>query len=172
MTDIIIRQAGPEDAELIADLSRQTFYDTFARYNTEEDMSIFMEKQFSRELLAEQVRKGDGVFLLAMMQEEIVGYTRLKPHTSQFLPESSLEISRIYASTQVIGKGIGKALMEASIEFARSLQHRLIWLGVWEKNERAISFYQKWGFRKAGEHPFVLGKDVQTDWIMVKELTQ
>ncbi len=171
MNEIIIRQALPGEAELIADLSRQTFFDTFARFNTEEDMNLFMEKQFSKESLVEQVRKGDGIFLLATWENRLVGYARLKQQTAQFLPASSLEISRIYAVQDVIGKGVGKSLMEASIELARTHHHQLIWLGVWEKNERAIRFYQNWGFRKAGEQTFILGKDIQTDWIMVKELS-
>ena len=44
--------------------------------------------------------------------------------------------------------------------------YETIWLGVWERNERAIRFYEKWGFREAGTHDFILGNDVQNDLIM------
>ena len=40
--------AAKKDAELIADISRQTFYDTFAEHNTKEDMDKFMSEQFTR----------------------------------------------------------------------------------------------------------------------------
>jgi ribosomal protein S18 acetylase RimI-like enzyme len=50
------------------------------------------------------------------------------------------------------------------------MQKQALWLGVWEKNERAINFYHRWGFEKFGEHDFILGDDVQTDWLMKKEL--
>lgn len=172
MQDLVIRQAIPEEAETIADISRKTFFDTFAPYNTEEDMRIFMDEQFSRERLIAQVKNDEGIFLVALLSNQLVGYARLMDMSVKFLPKTSLEISRIYASQEVIGKGIGKALMQASLDLALSLQRQLIWLGVWEKNERAIRFYEKWGFQKAGEHEFVLGKDIQTDWIMVKELVQ
>ncbi len=41
-----------------------------------------------------------------------------------------------------------------------------VWLGVWEKNSRAISFYKKMGFQEVGEHTFTLGYDPQRDIIM------
>jgi ribosomal protein S18 acetylase RimI-like enzyme len=46
----------------------------------------------------------------------------------------------------------------------------MVWLGVWEKNARAIRFYTAWGFEKVGEQDFRLGNDLQRDWIMQKSL--
>ena len=60
--------------------------------------------------------------------------------------------------------------MQHCIDTALKLSRTIIWLGVWEKNERAIAFYNKWGFKKFAEHEFILGKDVQTDWLMMREL--
>ncbi|HTE12726.1 MAG TPA: GNAT family N-acetyltransferase, partial [Chitinophagaceae bacterium] len=80
----------------------------------------------------------------------------------------AIEIGRIYAVQKTIGLGVGKALMQACIGIAKEKNKQLIWLGVWERNQRAISFYSKFGFEKFGEHDFVLGNDVQTDWLMKK----
>lgn len=44
----------------------------------------------------------------------------------------------------------------------------LVWLGVWEFNPRAIKFYTRYEFKKVGVHPFVLGNDVQNDWLMAR----
>jgi len=60
--------------------------------------------------------------------------------------------------------------MQHCIEVARQKSARVIWLGVWEKNNKAIAFYTKWGFEKFGEHVFMLGDDPQTDWLMKKVL--
>ena len=57
-----------------------------------------------------------------------------------------------------------------AIETAQARGKRYIWLGVWEKNKKARSFYQKHGFRKIGSHPFSVGDEVQTDDIMRKDL--
>jgi ribosomal protein S18 acetylase RimI-like enzyme len=81
---------------------------------------------------------------------------------------NAMEIARIYSMTNMIGKGVGKALMQASIDLAKEKGKEVIWLGVWEKNQRAIDFYIKWGFEKFDETDFLLGNDLQRDWLMRK----
>ncbi len=173
MTELSIIVAGPDHAELIADLSRKTFFDTFADSNSREDMDMFMEVQFTRKALIEEVGAEGNIFLLAYRGVEPVGYARLRESTS---PEQlgnlpAIEIARIYTVQNIIGKGVGSALMEKCLEIARQKMKELVWLGVWEHNRRAIDFYTRWGFEKFGEHPFILGTDMQTDWMMFKRLT-
>ena len=169
---IHIRYATAEDAAMIAELSRRTFYDTFASQNTQEDMDKFMNEQFTRPGLIEEVTAPGNIFIIAEINDESVGYARLResaaPPGLDDLP--AIEIARIYAVQSGIGKGIGAALMKKCIDIAFETGRRVIWLGVWEKNERAIHFYEKWGFEKFGEHDFVLGNDVQHDWVMKKML--
>jgi ribosomal protein S18 acetylase RimI-like enzyme len=82
-----------------------------------------------------------------------------------------MELERIYSVKEQIGKGVGAELIKASIKEARDKGFDCLWLGVWDKNERAIKFYEKWGFKKVGSHVFMLGKDVQNDLIMEIVLT-
>ena len=172
MSSIRIKHAEPSDAELIADMSRQTFYDTFAAVNTQEDMNKFMNEQFNKESLIKEVGAPGNLFLLAYDGDEPVGYVRIREgeRRSEFHNHSSLEIARIYATQSSIGKGVGKALMQECIRIAREMDRDIIWLGVWEKNDRAIEFYRKWGFEKFAEHEFILGNDVQTDWLMSRKV--
>jgi ribosomal protein S18 acetylase RimI-like enzyme len=60
--------------------------------------------------------------------------------------------------------------MEESIKIANSLRKEVIWLGVWENNDRAVRFYSRWGFEKFSEHIFMLGDEPQTDWLMRRVL--
>ena len=172
MNDISIKEATTADAGLIADLSRQTFYDSFAADNTPENMDQFMNEQFTREKLMEEVGTAGNIFLLAYVGDEVLGYVRLRETTNPLLIVNgpAIEIARIYAVQHGIGKGIGSALMKRCIEIARQKNARVIWLGVWENNQKAISFYTKWGFEKFSEHVFMLGNDAQTDWLMKKIL--
>lgn len=158
------------EAALIADLSRRTFYDTFAQHNSRANMDKFMNEQFAREALIKEVEEGNGYFYIAYDREQPVGYVRMRDGDNypEFEGKSSIEIARIYADQSVIGKGVGSAMMNYCIETARQMNRQLIWLGVWEKNERAIAFYEKWGFKKFAEHDFWLGDDRQTDWLMMK----
>jgi diamine N-acetyltransferase len=169
---ITIRFADKKDAELIADMSRQTFYDTFAPVNTKENMDKFMNEQFTRDKLIEEVSAPGNIFLLAYDGAQPLGYARIRENNCppSLGTYNAIEIARIYATADAIGKGIGKALMQKAIDIAKEGNREFAWLGVWEKNQRAIDFYTKWGFEKFDEHDFILGDDVQKDWLMKKKV--
>lgn len=169
---ITVRQANVEDAGLIADLSRQTFLETFSAQNSKENMDKFLEESFNRDALIREVGAPGNIFLLAFNDGKIAGYARLKQATGPGGKTDpwSMEIARIYADSKAIGRGVGKALMLESLEIAKKNGCTTIWLGVWEHNQRAIDFYLKGGFEKFGSHIFMLGDDPQTDWLMKKNL--
>lgn len=171
--------ATAADAGLIADLSRRTFHDAFAAHNTPENMHKFMTEQFTREGLMEEVLASPSMFILAEIMREPAGYARLRSSAPASGPAAasqaltglpSIEIARIYALQSMLGKGVGHALMARCIAVAGELGRKVVWLGVWEHNQRAIEFYRRWGFEKFGEHDFLLGDDLQKDWLMRKAL--
>ncbi len=167
MQNIYVTHATPADAEMIANISRETFYDAFAEQNTKEDMDKFLAEQFSKESLMAEVGVDGHIFLLAYADNEPAGYVFLKIATEAALQNNkAMEVSRIYARKPFIGKGIGKMLLQAAFTEARLMEKEIIWLGVWEHNRRAIEFYTLFGFEKFSEHDFVLGTDVQRDWLM------
>lgn len=172
MSSVEIRHATSKDAALIAELSQQTFYDTFAAANTQENMDKFLGEQFSREMLMKEVGAPGNIFLLAEQDGRAIGYARLREDNNPpgLAGLSTLEIARIYTVKDRIGSGIGKMLMQRAIEIAKELDKTDIWLGVWEQNEKAIAFYTRWGFEKFGDHPFIVGDDVQTDWLMKRNV--
>jgi diamine N-acetyltransferase len=171
---VTIRFATKEDAGLIADLSRKTFFDAFAPFNTKADMEKFMNEQFSKKKLMEEVNDEKNIFLLAYIDQKVLGYTKMSqsPNPEELSDVRAIEIARIYVADQLIGKGVGSAMMDWCLSHAKALKKDIIWLGVWENNRRAIDFYSKWGFEKFGEHSFILGNDVQNDWLMKKSLTE
>ena len=132
-----------------------------------------MDAQLAPEQLIEEVGAPRNTFLLAWLGDEAAGYVWLYegselPH--ELAGAEAIEISRFYATQQAIGKGVGKALMEACLGVARQKGKEWIWLCVWEHNGRAIAFYEKMGFVIFGKHIFVLGQDLQNDWEMKKRL--
>jgi len=164
--------ATEADATLIADISRKTFHETFAPQNTRENMEIFMNTQFGKEKLMAELSDPENVFVLAYQGDELAGYLKLRDSANPEHLENSaaIEINRLYSISTIIGKGIGKILMATSLDIAQKRNKAIVWLGVWEKNQRAINFYTRWGFEKFGEHDFLLGNDVQRDWLMKKHL--
>jgi len=171
-SNIQVTIAEPKDGEMIADISRRTFYDSFAADNSKENMDHFLNVQFSREALIAEVGAPGNIFLMAWLDTALAGYARLQDnsHPAELGEASAIEIVRIYSEQAAIGKGVGKALMQASLDIAREKNKAWIWLGVWEHNLRAIEFYTKWGFEKFGQHIFMVGNDPQTDWYMKKKL--
>ena len=167
---ITIRIATAKDRELIADLSRKTFYDSFVAFNTKENMDKFMNEQFTKDTLMKEVRADNNIFLLAYNENVPVGYVRLRENNipPKLGTNRAIEIARIYAVQDSIGKGVGTAMMRKCIDIALEKNYHTIWLGVWEHNQRAIDFYTRWGFEKFDEHDFILGNDVQKDWLMKK----
>jgi ribosomal protein S18 acetylase RimI-like enzyme len=169
--NLSICYATTADAALIADMSRQTFFDTFAPDNTKEDMDKFLSEQFTRGTLMMEVGLREHTFLLAYADEEAAGYAKLRDGKKPLeIKGAAIEIARLYATKDFIGKGIGKLLMQACIDEAKKKEKETIWLCVWENNKRAIDFYTGWGFQKFSECEFVVGNDVQHDWMMKKEL--
>lgn len=167
-----LREATVDDAVLVADISRQTFYDSFAADNTKEDMDKFLREQFTRGKLMLEVGARNNTFFLAYYNNEIAGYLKLRDagKPAALSGMNVLEIARLYALSTMIGKGVGRLLMQKSIDTAQEGNKEAVWLGVWEKNHRAIDFYTRWGFEKFGEQDFLLGDDVQNDWLMMRRV--
>lgn len=170
--NLSIRYATIEDAELIADISRQTFYETFAPHNTKEDMDLFLGVQFTKGRLMMEVGAPDNTFLLSYLENEVAGYAKLRDtrHPKSLGSAHAMEIARLYAMPNMIGKGVGKLLMQKSLGHAKQQGKETVWLGVWKENQRAIDFYTKWGFEIFDQCDFILGNDLQKDWLMKKKL--
>lgn len=169
---INIRYARGEDAVMLTALSARTFYDAFAANNAPENIKAYMDEAFTLEKVTLELADPLAVFLLVEVDGEPAGYCKLSGDRA---PEcitgpSPMEIKRLYVEQKYLGTGVGPALMQASLDEALRRGHRTIYLGVWERNDRAVAFYLKWGFTKAGEQIFQMGADAQTDWLMERSL--
>jgi diamine N-acetyltransferase len=173
MTDAVtIREAAPGDAEMLARLGAKTFSDAFAAFNTEADMAAYLESAFGPAIQAAELEDPAGAFLVAESGGEAVGYARLRggPAPECVAGPEPVEIERVYVLQEWKGTGAAAALMTACLEKARARGFRTIWLGVWERNDRAVAFYRKWGFDVVGSKVFVVGSDPQNDLVMERAL--
>jgi ribosomal protein S18 acetylase RimI-like enzyme len=172
---ISIAKANLATATRLAELGRQTFSETFAASNKPEDMAAYLAATYSPELQLAQLQDPSLTCLLAEMQGQTVGYALLQENSRLGLPEEApasrqLEIKQLYVVEDWIGTGLGKALMRRTLDIAQAAQATAVVLGVWEHNERAKAFYQRFGFREVGETAFTLGQDVQRDLLYRKGL--
>ena len=157
-----------EDLQQLKDLSRHTFYATFADVNTPENMQLYDQHHFSDEQIRSEILNPDSRFYFALYGGEAQGYVKVNQGMAQtVLPnEGGMEIERIYVDQLLKGRGIGTSLIEKTIQLAKQSGAKYIWLGVWEHNASAIGFYEKKGFQPYSKHVFQLGNDIQTDILM------
>ena len=114
----------------------------------------------------------DCAFYFALFEDNIIGYLKTNFGHSQTETNhnNSLEIERIYVLKEFYGKNVGQLLLEKAIEISKEKEVDYVWLGVWEKNPRAIRFYQKNGFIAFDKHSFILGDEEQIDILMKLEI--
>ncbi|MGH9801908.1 MAG: GNAT family N-acetyltransferase [Blastocatellia bacterium] len=167
-----IRPATVTDAEMLTELAARTFYDAFNEMNTPENMMAYMSKALSVEQLTIELSDPRAKFLIAEADGAMVGYAKLLADEvpACVTGPNPIELVRLYVDNKYLGSGVGNDLMQTSLDEARSLGHRSIYLGVWEHNHRAQSFYFRWNFRVVGSHIFQMGDDPQMDWLMEREL--
>ena len=172
MNPIEIIKITISDITELQRIGRQTFKETFADSNSEENMKSYLEEDFSLEKLAKEVNNENSEFYFAKIDNEIIGYLKVNFGESQteLKDSKALEIERIYVSKEFHGKSVGQLLYDKAIEIAKQKNSDYVWLGVWEENPRAISFYKKNGFVEFDKHIFKLGDDEQTDIMMKLKL--
>jgi ribosomal protein S18 acetylase RimI-like enzyme len=172
MENIEIREVTLNDIEALAKIGRQTFEETFSDTNNAENLVKYLEEGFSVDKLTEEVGHVASQFYFATLNEQVIGYLKLNTGKSQTeaLDDAALEIERIYVRAAYHGQKVGQLLYNKAIQVAEERKSPFVWLGVWEKNPRAIRFYEKNGFIAFDKHVFKLGEEEQTDVMMKKIL--
>jgi ribosomal protein S18 acetylase RimI-like enzyme len=167
---IEIQMATHENAQLISELSAVTFFDTFQGTCTNEDIRGFIKDYFSIERVERELHDNDDYYFIAFLNGNAAGYMRMKEEASDvgiINKHKGIELKRIYVLKEFHSQKVGAELMAFALDFAAEKNYELIWLGVWEHNEKAKAFYKKWGFEDTGvTHPFPIGNTAQTDkWL-------
>ena len=165
---ISIRKINESEVELLQDISRKTFFETFAESNSTENMKKYLEENLSTERLSSELNNPSSLFYFAEKDKEVIGYLKLNKGDAQteLQDNRSLEIERIYVAKQYQGLKVGQQLFSFAINVAKEINADYVWLGVWEENTKAINFYKKNGLIEFDRHKFILGDDEQTDIMM------
>lgn len=169
---IEIKKISLAEVATLKNISIETFNDTFSEHNDPAYMEEFLNSQYTLEKMTAETKNPNSEFYFITMDSKLAGYLKLNYDSAQSetMDGNGLEIERIYVRKGFKRNGLGKKLLEKTIERANSLDSDFIWLGVWEDNIPALKFYEKMGFIESGSHSFYLGSDEQTDIIMKKIL--
>ncbi|KAJ2955071.1 hypothetical protein NQZ79_g8868 [Umbelopsis isabellina] len=174
MSKITTRNANVADAEAISHIGTKVFDLSFGHAIPEPDLKMYLEQSYSVEAFSSEISNPLKNFIVACNEQQcVVGFAQLTSGTSDpclnnvVLP---IELQRIYVHQDYHKMGIGKLLMEAAEDMARSLGFKHIWLGVWEENRRAQKVYASAGYEQVGVHDFQVGSCIHIDWILLKTL--
>jgi len=149
-------------------ISKQTYFNAFSAENSPENMQAYLESSLSEEKLLKELKDANSEFYFAEINRKTIGYFKINFGDAQtdLHDPDALELERIYVIKEFQGKKIGQKLLDEVLGIAKKNQMDYLWLGVWEKNEGAIRFYERNGFYVIGSHPFRMGDEIQTDLIM------
>jgi ribosomal protein S18 acetylase RimI-like enzyme len=163
-----IDRINPEEVSLLSEIAINTFSETFSETNTAENMEAYYARCFREDVFLEEMKNPKSWFYFIRKGEIVAGYLKINIDDAQteLREKDGFEIERIYVLKRFYGSGAGAALMEYALKRARELSKRYVWLGVHEKNYRALSFYRKYAFKEFSDHIFMMGNEPQRDILM------
>ncbi|ULO09010.1 GNAT family N-acetyltransferase [Paenibacillus sp. 19GGS1-52] len=169
---INIKKCTFDDLGLLQEISVETFNETFKNQNSPKNMEVYLEKAFNLKQLEIELSYISSEFYFIYSTDVIAGYLKVNINDTQSekMGHNSLEVERIYIRGEFHKQGLGSVLIHKAIEIAMKQNKEKIWLGVWEKNKNAITFYEKMNFVQTGAHSFYMGDEEQIDIIMTKTL--
>jgi diamine N-acetyltransferase len=166
----VVRVATRKDASLLAELGAQTFRESSPN-TRHEDVESYVRENLTRDKLMTCLNVKNTTALILEKCGQAIGYALLSPGTppnKQVWAPHSIQMKRLYILQEWTGRRLGDVLMARCLEHVRHSGSETIWLTVWRNNERAIRFYKRWGFRNVGVYDFVVGTDIQEDFLLVR----
>lgn len=163
-----IRPATIADAAALSVFARDTFHDTFAAENDPADMAAYLGEAFSPAKQAEELARPERYCLLATVDGALAAYASIidGEGNDDVAATHPVYLERFYVDRRWHGQGVAAVLMDAMTAHVRALGADVLWLGVWERNAKAIRFYEKQGYETVGAQTFRLGSDLQRDCVM------
>jgi GNAT superfamily N-acetyltransferase len=159
------RDAGMEDADLLADISGRSFELTFGHLYREEDLQPFLERLNADGWRGElsdpryQVR-------LAFEDETPTGFCKIGPLTLPVETRApAIELRQLYLLPEWHGAGIAQALMDWALGEARRRGAKEMYLSVFTENYRAQAFYRRYGFTFVKPYHVMVGEQADEDEI-------
>jgi ribosomal protein S18 acetylase RimI-like enzyme len=169
---VTVATPGPADASALAALKAETFTETYAADNDPAELAAHVARSFGADTVADELADPRCRTYWLVDGERPVGYVKLNVGDAQTVDglADGLEVEQLYVRSGHQGQGLGALLLARAVMTARELGLAFVWLGVWERNQRAIDVYQHIGFRRFSEHTFVLGGEPQRDVLMRRDV--
>lgn len=161
-----IRKAGIEDFQIINDLALKTWYNTYDKILSEEQIKYMLDMMYSITAITEQIAVKGHHFLLLSEEEKHLGFASYEVNYLSGVTK----LHKLYVLPETQGRGAGRLLIAKIEEAAASNGNDTVSLNVNRYNP-AVNFYLKNGYVKAGEEDINIGNGyLMEDFIMEKNL--
>lgn len=158
---VAVEKAQPDDAPLLADVGLRMFPASHgAAFADDRDLAHFTLNVFGPQAMRQLIANVRARVLVARHQHRVAGFLKLgtgEPAPKCVPGKAPAELARFYLDDGYIGRGVGARLLETAMQQAARDGHDTCWLMVWEKNARAMRFYERWRFEAVGEHVIEVG---------------
>jgi len=160
-----IHFATTADAPALAAFAAQAFTDTYCDLDDAQEIADYVAEHLRPDVLAGVIQDPACTTRLAWMGDELAGYAILReaPAPACVTGPVPLELWRLYLGQRFIGQGLGARLMADVHGQARQRGARTLWLGVYDRNVRAVAFYERFGFAQVGNKEFLFGGRLYSD---------
>ncbi|KAH8896749.1 acyl-CoA N-acyltransferase [Thozetella sp. PMI_491] len=169
-----VRLAQVSEASSIAKLGAHVFTVNAGDSLEQHELDDFIANSYTTTAVVKDLEDSARDIVVATdMDGQIIGFAYLRRQSSEPCIDdvpSKAELQRLYVHPLAQGKGVGRSLVTRVEGMAREQGFANMWLGVWQKNTRAITAYENWGYRLVGTHDFVIGPRTNTDNVMLKSL--
>ena len=164
-----IRLARADDAAALAGLAEETFCETFVQgfgiAYPEADLAAFLKQSYALDAVAGWIADSACQVLVVEADGALVAYAQVGDNTLPYADArpGDGELKRIYVRREAQGTGLGRILLERSLDW---LGARPILIGVWSENLKAQRLYGHYGFEKVGEYKFMVGLFEDPEFIL------
>jgi len=138
MSDFIIRTIAPGDNAALAKIIR----DTLKEFNANKPNTVYYDDRTDH--LFEEFAVPNSIYFVVEENGVIIGGSGVYPTDN--LPTGTCELVKLYLAPAARGKGIGKLLLEKSLDSARSMGYKKVYLETMPELTIAIPLYEKYGF--------------------------
>ena len=161
-----IRKATLTDYDTIYDLAHRTWYDTYTKILSQEQVEYMLDMMYSREAIAGQMDAKGHQFLLIADEGTTIGFAS---YELNYKPDTA-KLHKLYVLPGIQGKGAGRLLMHEVEKAALLSGNNKVALNV-NRFNKAYDFYSKCGYSKVGEEDIDIGRGyLMEDYVMTKEL--
>ncbi|MFN0177668.1 MAG: N-acetyltransferase family protein [Gemmatimonadales bacterium] len=138
MSDVTVRRASGDDLDLVAAL-----FDGYRQFYRQPS-----DPARVRAFLADRLRNGDSIVLLAFLEGQAVGFVQLYPTFSSVSIGRALVLNDLFTSASARGRGVGRALIESAVQFGRESGALYLELATEITNSSAQRLYEAMGWAR------------------------